>query len=305
MSENALLSLSFLRRHPASAAAALEDMASETSAAYLSEVPLWLLAPVASAMRPNYAAQCLEHAGEDFASMLLPTLSPASAAGILRQLPEKTCTALLERIPATFAFNVKLLLRYPVSTVGAWMEPDVSVLLSGDTVSQALSRLGLESGSVDRFLYLLDRQQQLLGRISLAELLRASANMQLDNLCEPVPFVLKGRSDLQKSIANPAQWRQNDPAPVVARDQRFLGIVRYATLQDVASTADIENKYDPVFSDTLLELLESYWSGLSRLIDGSVNLLPARSPESAGNRAPDTEKTAGKPAQKQQKKESS
>jgi Mg/Co/Ni transporter MgtE len=272
------LTLSFLRRHPEAAAEVLEALPSETAAAFLCEVPSRLAAPVMAAMLPFYAGRCLALAGEDFAAGLLAAMPATAAAAVLRRLPLALMEKLLERLPARSAFRLRLLLRYPATTVGAWMDPGVPALPAGITVRDAWERLRREAEALDRFLYVVDREQRLQGRVAGAELLRADNDMLIDRLAVAAPAVLSARSDLNTVLEQPA-WRDCDPLPVLSRDRRFLGVARYAVLRHAETTA-FAGRPASAFGDTLMELMETYWTGLSRLVEGPFSLLPPARPNS-------------------------
>lgn len=265
MAEHVELSLGYLRRHPESAAAVLEKLSHDTVAAYLADVPPALAAPVLSAMLPFHAARCLQSAGESFARGVLPDMTAAAATAILRRLPGKERDALVAGLPAKVAFRLRLLLRYPVTTVGAWMEPVVAVLPSGFTVGEAWTLLRREAEALDRRLYLVDREQQLLGEVDSGDLLRATDEMPVERLSRPVRSPLNARADLS-GVIEQAAWRDLDPRPVVARDGRFLGTARYAVLCH-AETTRYARQPRSMLAETLMDLMDTYWAGLSRLIE--------------------------------------
>lgn len=272
MAEPVELTLSFLRRHPESAAEVIETLEADTAAAFLRDVPPRLAAPVIAAMLPFYAGRCLELAGEDFAASLLPAMPATAAAAVLRRMPVPLADGLLARIPARSAFGLRLLLRYPATTVGAWMEPGVTVLPAGVTVCDAWDRLRRESGALDRFLYVVDREQRLTGRVASIELLRADNDMLIDRLTVTAPSTLSARADLT-AVVDDTLWRECDPLPVLAGDGRFLGVAHYAILRQ-GEAALLHGRPGSAFGDTLMELMEAYWTGLSRLIEGPFSLLP-------------------------------
>ncbi|MBA1145918.1 magnesium transporter [Ectothiorhodospiraceae bacterium WFHF3C12] len=276
MAEAADLTLRFLRLHPGPAAGVLESLQPEEAAAFLQDVPTRLAAPVWSAMLPFHAGRCLMRCPEDYAVALIAAMAATPAAGLLRALPEHRTQSLLQRLPGRVTFALKLLLRYPVGTVGAWMEPAVASLPSGLTVLEAWTRLRRDAEALDRFLYIVDRDQRLMGRVSTAELLRAEGEMPVDRFLAAVPATLAARADLSAAAVEPA-WRECDPLPVVARDGRFLGVAHYAVIHH-AERAARDGEAAPMPGSTLLELVEAYWGGLARLIEAPFQLLSAGAP---------------------------
>jgi len=274
VSDASELTLSLLRRHPEAAAQVLEELGTDAAATYLRHVPPRLSAPVLAAMLPFYAGRCLELAGESLAVAVLPLMPAAAAAAVLRRMPASLTETLLGQLPARAAFKVRLLLRYPATTIGAWMEPGTATLPEGISVYDAWMRLQRDAETLERFLFVVDRDQRLIGRIASIDLLRAPSDLAIDRLVEPAPHALAARSDLS-TAADDGQWMECNARPVLAGDGRFLGVAHYAALRHAERTAaDVRSR--SVFGETLLELLDAYWLGLSRLIEGSLSLLPPR-----------------------------
>lgn len=272
MVEAAELTWRFLRRHPQAAAEVLETLDADTAAAFLAGVPPRLAAPVMAAMLPYHAATCLALTDEPLAVDLLSAMPTTAAAAVLRRVPVALADRLLERLPARTAFALRLLLRYPTTTVGAWMEPDVTLLPAGITVCDAWDRLRREAVSIERFIYIVDREQRPVGRVASAELLRADNDMLVDRLAVTAPASLAARDDLSAAIDLDA-WRECDPLPVLSRDRRLLGVARHAALYRGAARLG-DGHADTVFTDALMALMEAYWTGLSRLIEAPFSLLP-------------------------------
>lgn len=271
MAETAELTLRFLRLHPETAAGVLESLQPEEAGAYLQQVPPKLAAPVWAAMLPAYAGRCIGQCSRDYAVSILAAMPATPAAGMLRTTPEEQREALLQRLPGRVAFALKLLLRYPVGTVGAWMEPAVSSLPSGITVLDAWTRLRRDADVLDRYLYVVDRDQRLMGRVSAVELLRAEGDMLVDRFLVAVPAALAARADLGAAVAEPA-WRDSDPLPVVARDGHFLGVAHYAVIRHGEEVAR-DGEASPSLGGPVMDLIEAYWSGLARLIESPFHLL--------------------------------
>lgn len=278
MTETAELTLRFLRLHPETAAGVLESLRPEDAAAYLQQVPPKLAAPVWAAMLPAYAARCVAQCNQEYAVSVVAAMPSMPASAMLRAMPKDAVDALIQHLPGRTAFALRLLLRYPVGTVGAWMEPAVSSLPAGITVLDAWIRLRRDADVIDRFLYVVDREQRLMGRVSTADLLRAEGDRLLERFLVAAPAVLSARADLGGAVAE-AAWRECDPLPVVARDGRFLGVAHYAVLchgEQAARDGDTA----PSPGGPLMDLVEAYWSGLARLVEAPFHLLSADSKRS-------------------------
>ncbi len=273
MADAAGLTFSFLRKHPRSAARVLEELPAESAVGYLLRVPPRLSAPVLARMMPASAARFLSHAGELYTLSVLPFMPATAGAAILRRLALPTTDRLLQQLPARQAFNLRLLLRYPANSVGAWMDPEIMVLPQDIDCGQAWQRIRDEEGPLDRYFYLIDQDQYLKGRVAGIDLLRADPEMPLERLSVAVSVTLQARGSLDKALHHDG-WLSHDPMPVVSRDLRLLGVARHAMLLHAVEQGQAQQP-DTVFTDTLLELVETYWQGISRLVEGPFSLLPS------------------------------
>ncbi|HET7131225.1 MAG TPA: hypothetical protein VFJ95_03220, partial [Gammaproteobacteria bacterium] len=128
MSGHEQLAAAFLGSHPESAARLLESMPVEQANAVLGTADKGTAGPVLAHMLPTYAAQCIERQPVTDAAQLLEQLGSQEAAAVLRHLEPETREAVLSSLGTQWVMAFKLLLSYPVSTVGAWVEPRVLTL---------------------------------------------------------------------------------------------------------------------------------------------------------------------------------
>lgn len=268
------LTLRYLQRQPRSAARVLEVMEIDVAASYLSGVPAQLAAPVLEAMAPGLVARLfVSQQGRKMGQYLLPLMSPWSAANVLRRMPLEHRDHLLENLAATTVFRLKLLLRYPVGVVGAWMDTEAIFLPVDIQVGAAWERFRRAATMLDRFIPVVDAGQKFAGVIATSDLLTASENTPLERLLQSSETVIQARMSLEEAIRHPA-WQTFDVLPVVSREGLLLGVVHYAKLHKQLEAGAQEQLQDNVFTDTLLDLVEAYWIGLMRLVDGSVSILP-------------------------------
>ncbi len=112
------------------------------------------------------------------------------------------------------------------------MDPEVLALPSDLTARSALQRVR-EAASFARYnLYVVDREQRLVGVLNLRELLRARAGDLLSELMVRDPMRITAAADRATLLAHPA-WQRVASLPVVDDDGRYLGAVRYRTLREL------------------------------------------------------------------------
>lgn len=273
------LTMGFLARHPDAAAAVLEEQPVDVAAAFLEEIPTRLGGPVLALMMPFQASRCLLEVEPEAAAGLLREMPHAVAATNLRRWPAAKRDHLLGLLPSRLAFTIRLLLGYPGTTVGAWMDPRPALLpLEGD-VGSALARLGEDDAEVERIVLVIDREQRLEGRVRIGALLRASERTQLSALLEEVPAPVQARADLIE-LRDHSVWSEPDPVPVLSREGRVVGVLRHSDLRRGLITSRTDSRDAPV--SNLVNLAGGSWLGMARILEGALGMLPpARPPEPA------------------------
>jgi magnesium transporter len=272
------LSLALLDRHPDAAAAVLEAQSAHCVAAFLEHIPARLGGPVLARMMPFHTARCLLELPTDTAIALLREMPAALAATALRQWPAQRRDPLLEALPLRLGWTLRLLLGYPQTTVGAWMDPEPPLLPPEIDAAEALRRLREEARDLDRVVFVVDREQRLQGRVRLAELLRAAPATPLGTLLDPDGPHLAARSDLLSCRDHPA-WQSHEALPVLALDGRLVGVLHHDELRRALSA----ERGGPHAGRGRLEMADGYWLGLAGLVEGLTRLLP---PAAAPRRGP-------------------
>lgn len=268
MAEAHPLTQRFLQQQPEAAAAVLEDLAPATVGPYLGSVPAELAAAVLDAMTPFHAARCLPRMPVGSAAACLDAMSLMAAAAALRRARRATREALLARLPGRRAANLRTLLGYPASTVGAWTEVGAPALPVAIAAAEAWRRLRAEAESLDRFVDLVTRDGRLSGRVHTVELLRADPSASVDTLAREMS-ALPARTGLAAALDHPG-WADGDPLPVISREGRYLGVVRLATLSRAARGATPRVRWETTSTGFVTELIEAYSEITARLLEACV-----------------------------------
>jgi magnesium transporter len=279
-----------LRAHPETAAAVLEAQPTPAAAAVLQELPAELGAPVVARMLPAPASRCLLRMAPDDAAAIVRAMPPAAAAPLLRAWPQQRRDPLLAMLPQRSAFAIRLLLGFPGTSVGAWMDPEPPLLPDDCDAAAALDRLRSEARDIDRLVFVVDREQRLRGRVRTAELLRAAPDTPVATLMEPADATLQARDDLHGHRDNPA-WTAGEALAVLARDGRVIGALHHADL--ARGLAAARPATEGVLGDPALDVADAYWLGLARLVEGLIGMIPAGSP--AAHRPRRDDAPAGSP----------
>jgi Mg/Co/Ni transporter MgtE len=163
----------------------------------------------------------------------------------------------------------KLLLGYPTSTVGAWVEPRVLTLPDDCTAGEARDRIARSDQIVSARIYVLDRSRRLRGAVRGLALLQVASRKQITAILEPAE-TLWARDSLATAQEN-GIWERHTEAPVVNRDEEFIGIISYVDLRK--AFREVNRVEEPQGDRDIAEVTEliaigagSVWRSLGDLI---------------------------------------
>ena len=252
----------FAETHPAEAARLLGSQSPGDVAAILSQLPDEAAAALLGRIAPVSATAALATLEPETGGRLLARLPAEQAAALLRRLDRESRERLLAVLPG--ADRVRPLLELPEGSAGALMDPHALALPEDLELDEVRRRLGRLSAHLALELYVIDREQRLIGIVDLRDALDSSRRGPLAGLVrrvEPVPAA----ADAATINAHPG-WMERSSLPVVDERGLFLGALRAERLRQLTHAAD--NRREHAGRETLLALGELYWLGLSGLFTG-------------------------------------
>ena len=223
------LAAAYLRLHPESAARLLESMTAAEANAVLNAVDIATAAPVVGNMLPTCAAACIERQSPADAALLLERLGSRESVAVLRHLPTELRESVLSSLGPQWLMAFRLLLSYPINTVGAWIEPRILTLPDDCTCGEARDRIARSEQAAQARIYVLDRARRLRGAVRGVALLQVSSRKKVVTLLEPAD-ALWAREPLATAQEH-SVWERHTEAPVVNRDEEFIGVISYADLR--------------------------------------------------------------------------
>jgi magnesium transporter len=155
----------------------------------------------------------------------VPHLSPSLAASLFQRLDEDLQRAILFRVPERYAQEIRSYMTYPPESVGHIMDPKFFVLQEESTVREAMMQLRTRAPKDVHDVYVIDRAQKLVGRISVRDLLLVDPEEKLQSvMVQDLPTIhpLESREEIVELFSE----RHFFTIPVVDLDQRLLGVVR-------------------------------------------------------------------------------
>ena len=82
------------------------------------------------------------------------------------------------------------------------------------------------------YVYAIDSERRLTGVVNMRELMLAPPDAPLGTILARSPEALFAHDPLEV-IARHAGWKRNHALPVIDRDRRFLGALRYSTFRAI------------------------------------------------------------------------
>jgi magnesium transporter len=191
-------------------------------------------------------------------------MEPDDAADVVEELGEEEAEELLSEMEPSDAYQVRELLSYPPDTAGGRMTPEFVSISPDLTIAVAMRLIRAKAPDAETiyYVYVTDRRGQLLGVVSLRELVVADPQRTIGQVMRRQVIRLPATAD-QEEAARLLMEHNFLALPVVDDDGRLLGVITSDDVADVLeeeATEDIERLGGsqpldaPYMSASLLEL---------------------------------------------------
>lgn len=237
-----ILHEAYFSGYPDEAAKTLESFTPEEIVSLVQQTESQKVANLLLFMNPAVAAEVLSNMPDEQAIPTLISCSPPQAASLLLRLPEDKQTRLMEVLPKGRTAEIQSLSQYPAETVGAMMDTGFQALTEDLTVEEAMKHIRARAPKDIHDVYITDRQQVLVGVLSLRDLLLYSVSERLQSVMQrdvPTIHPLENREELIELF----EERNLFSVPVTDLDGRLLGVIQHETLFKASqeeTTADMQ-----------------------------------------------------------------
>lgn len=173
---------------------------------------------------------------------LFSSMESDERADLFNRLSKEQQYSVLPGLAQVEREDIRLLASYPEETAGAIMTSDYATLREDWTVKHALKRLRLEAPDKETIYqtYVIDEQRQLLGIVSLRELILASPDTSIADLMRKEVIAAKVDDD-QEQVASTIQHYDLLALPVLDAEFKLVGIVTYDDAMDAAQAEATED----------------------------------------------------------------
>ncbi len=194
---------------------------------------------------PNLQVEILGDIDTDLAARIITKLPHDAAADVLGDMEEDDTEVYLESLPQKFSEEVRELMNYDEDTAGGMMTPLFMKVTPDMTVKEVLDyiRNRADEDNIDLYyVYVTDKQEHLLGVVSLKNLLTSSFRTKIEDLMNS-DIVKLHIDDYRDAISDVFMKYQFDSLPVVDHYNHLRGIVTWDDIQDAVEEETTEEIY--------------------------------------------------------------
>jgi len=185
--------------HPADIADIISQVSREEGAHLFKDLDLETAAEALSELKPEMQADIINAMDTEKAADIIEEMPPDEAADILSDLPTEKAKELLENIEKEEAEDIQELLGHEEDTAGGLMTNDYIAYSPLMTVQEASEQFKVSAREVETvyYIYILDKDEKLIGVASLRALLLAEPDCLLADIMETnIKSVLPGEDDM-------------------------------------------------------------------------------------------------------------
>lgn len=215
-------------------AEALEQLPVESSSLILMQLPK--RAKVYAAMHAAYQARLAQLLSRADLATIVTEMPADKRTDVFKALAPSEQVALLPALAQAKREDLRRLAEYQEGTAGAIMTSEYATLRAEMSIAEAIDFLRQEAPDAETIYesYIIDEQQQLLGEISLHQLILAPVDANVGALMA-TDIVYAYVDDDQDDVAKKIARYDLLALPIIDRQHRLVGIVTYDDAMDVAS----------------------------------------------------------------------
>ncbi|HZZ64789.1 MAG TPA: CBS domain-containing protein [Candidatus Baltobacteraceae bacterium] len=227
------------RLHPSELAEIINDLSSREAAAVIHSLDDETAADALEHLDAERQRSIIEDLGTERAADIIEEMDSDDAADLLGELPEEQQSQLLAEMNEYTADELRALVKYEEDTAGGLMTTNYTWIYPHRTAEQTIRKIreiAPESEFI-YYLYVLDKEDHLLGVLTLRTLLLAQPDASIERIMENDVVTVHPETDAREVAAMIARYDLL-AVPVVDTDDKMLGIV---TVDDAIDAIMPEN----------------------------------------------------------------
>ncbi len=220
--------------HPADLAAIISQVSHKEGATFIKDLDVETAAEMLSELEPDTQAAIITGMDTEKAADIIEEMPPDEAADVLSDIPAEKAHEILGNLEKEDAEDIQELLGHEEDTAGGIMTNEYIAYSPEMTVKEASERFRVNAKEVETvyYIYVLDKDEKLIGVTSLRELLLAEPDSILADIMEMnLKTVSPGEDEM---VAAEIISKYNLLAlPVVDEDGYMHGIVTVDDIIDI------------------------------------------------------------------------
>jgi magnesium transporter len=219
--------------HPADIAELLDELEPETAVILFGLLPTETASEVLDETGGRIRSELVENVDDERLADLLDELPMDDAAEFLEDLPDDISSKLLSLMEPEEAEDVRELLAYEENTAGRLMNTDVVALRRQWTIDETFAYLrSLEDAETLTYLYVVDRDDKLIGVVALRNLVLAKPDQTIEEIMSREVVSVPVTAD-QEELAEMVAKYDYFAIPVVDENERLVGVVTVDDVLDI------------------------------------------------------------------------
>ena len=265
----------FLTDHPKEAARILEACSFVEILRIVSGTSPRNMANIISSMTPALAVELVRALPEEVLKTVIPEFSPPVLASFIGRLSSEERENFQGRIPRSAVKELSLYIDFPLETAGHVMDTRVMALPEDWIVKQAIDEIRKHSSKEVHEIYVVDREQVLVGKVPLRSLLITSPDERLQAVMDRDLLAIHPLEQREQILEIFDQGRVLR-IPVVDLDGHLLGVIRNRAIVKASqeeATADMQTMVGASADERALS--SPFFAVRKRLPWLQINLLTA------------------------------
>ncbi len=227
-----VLSRVFLLDFPKDSARELDKMSFNDAKEVVLLQPVYILKKMWAYLSPENSRRLFVALPEEKALELLSELDPHECGDILGGLGEEPRENFLKKLKPGLQKELRGYLKFPEGTAGKLMNTRYLAFPRDVSVETALKQIKESHRRDIQFLYLIDREGELIGEVDMTRLALADTSEILGDLSRPAKYAVS-ITESQEEVANMIERYQLKALPVLNIDRKLVGVIEGREMVEV------------------------------------------------------------------------
>jgi CBS domain-containing protein len=220
--------------HPSDIAHLISEVSRDDKEVLFNALDIDVAAEALHELEPRLQANLLTHMDKKTATELLEKMPPDEAADVLGDIPKQKADELISLMEKEEAEDVIELLEHDDDSAGGLMTTECITLLPDITVADSIKEWMLQAPDVESVytLYVTDKDEKLLGLVTLKELMLGKKDAKIESIMKPPIKTLAPEDDKMRAATIISKYNLFS-VPVIDDDEALLGIVAVDDIVDI------------------------------------------------------------------------